>query len=92
MKVVFLAVSLVISFATGGMTSESISNFTKAPFLLECRIPDYSMSGAVNVSLTQEEREQLPTEGRCFSACTSAFSNEVTHLTMHSIRLVMVEH
>ena len=43
-------------------------------FLLECRIPDdsrASLESALNVNLTQEEREQLEIEGRCFLACAT---------------------
>ena len=44
--------------------------YNQAPFLLECRIPeDSSLNNSIRVNLTEEEKEQLDLEGRCFLAC-----------------------
>ena len=59
--VLFCTAEVKIPEATG-------SNET-SPFLLECRRPEAEYNNSVQVNLTQEEFQQLQTEGRCFLAC-----------------------
>ena len=79
----FVLLAVIVS-TYGGLAVSS-------PFLLECRIPQNSSLDSVTVrNLTQEEREQLEIEGRCFLACaTERYSNEVisTVPTMIIIKL-----
>ena len=69
----FVLLAVIVS-TYGGLAVSS-------PFLLECRIPQNSSLDSVNVlNLTQEEREQLEIEGRCFLACaTEHYSKEVIY-------------
>ena len=53
------------------------------PFLLECRTPANASLDSINVNLTQEERDIVELEGRCFLACAThnQYTNEVKQLT-----------
>ena len=70
-----------------------LSDGIQSPFLLECRIPDNSSLDSINVNLTQEEREIVDIEGRCFVACAASdkYRNEVRRSTNHSVFFVPAE-
>ena len=69
----------VINGNSGADPWDSDFTLSLTPFLLECRIPTNSSHGSINVNLTQEEREQVEIEGRCFLACATHYKyiNEV---------------
>ena len=60
---------LIIISASSGVIN--LSHATESLFLLECRVPNSSFSESIYVNLTQEEREELKVEGRCFLACAT---------------------
>ena len=59
---------------TGGSGGADLRNSDatpEPPFLLECRIPANASLDSINVDLTQEEREIVELEGRCFLICAT---------------------
>ena len=59
---------------TGGSGGANLRNSDATPdppFLLECRIPANASLNSINVNLTQEEREIVELEGRCFLICAT---------------------
>ena len=75
----FALVAIIAPRVAIGSGAGLLSDDTQTPFLLECRIPDNSSLDSINVNLTQEEREVVDIEGRCFVACATSdkYRNEV---------------
>ena len=71
-----MAFFLLLAVITASPGLIILSNSTRTPFLLECRVPDNSSLDSVNVNLTQEDMEQLKIEGRCFLACATLRYND----------------
>ena len=72
-RLISLLLLIVLPVSPDGIKDEVID-----PFLLDCRVPENVSNIPSRVNLTEEERQQLQFEGRCFLLCaTVQLSNEV---------------
>jgi hypothetical protein len=71
--------AIISGTGSGGADLRNDSDATQTPFLLECRTPANASLDSINVNLTQEDREIVDLEGRCFLACATQnqYTNQV---------------
>ena len=64
----FIAVTAVIAYSPSSSGSASGDfRFTEQ----ECKVPPYSDPSNIEVNPTDDEREEILKEGRCYLACTA---------------------
>lgn len=77
-------VAIIAGTGSGEADLRNSDATPEPPFHLDCRIPANASLDSINVNLTQEEREIVELEGRCFLVCAThnQYTNQVKQLTM----------
>ena len=78
-SVLFLLPSLVVITCT----LASVGNASS----VECRVSESLTNTTFKVNLTEEEREQVLIEGRCFLGCALERYGEQVHTLLHILQL-----